>query len=553
MWPNFASFKGAHLMLRKLKIGKRLSLAFALITLITLVVGLTAVFQFKSTQSDIINLAERRIPASLLAGEMNRDFLFIRLYSLRLLSAESTADRQRYLERIRTEQSNYQKIAEQMALFHQSPAGRAVFDKVVMAKQQYDSAHQELLKLIEQERFQEANALVNLQINDRAANVTSSLNELAAYQQQTTESRSNQAMANISSATTGMISIIILSIFGSAALAYFFSRSLVTPMQNAVAISQRIASGDLTQHFSDNEPDEAGDMIRSMAEMQTQLRETLAQISLSSSQLAATSEELSVVTEQSSRVLHQQSQELELAATAVTELTTAIEEVASSAAATSRDSATADAKALQGKERVLNTINTVGVLENELQAARQGIQKLAGRVNEITSVLDVIRGIAEQTNLLALNAAIEAARAGETGRGFAVVADEVRALAHRTQESTKEIERMMQAVQSETQSTVNTMQASSERATETLKIAQQAGEALEVIASAITQINDQNLTIASAAEEQATVAREVDSNLVNIRDLSQQTSEGAHETQASSAELARLAETLNTLVTKFKV
>lgn len=540
-------------MLRKLKIGKRLSLAFALITLITLVVGLTAVFQFKSTQSDIVNLAERRIPASLLAGEMNRDFLFIRLYSLRLLSAESTADRQRYLERIRTEQSNYQKLAEQMALFHQSPAGRAVFDKVVMAKQQYDSAHQELLKLIEQERFQEANALVNLQINDRAANVTSSLNELAAYQQQTTESRSNQAMANISSATTGMISIIILSIFGSAALAYFFSRSLVTPMQNAVAISQRIASGDLTQHFSDDEPDEAGDMIRSMAEMQTQLRETLAQISLSSSQLAATSEELSVVTEQSSRVLHQQSQELELAATAVTELTTAIEEVASSAAATSRDSATADAKALQGKERVLNTINTVGVLENELQAARQGIQKLAGRVNEITSVLDVIRGIAEQTNLLALNAAIEAARAGETGRGFAVVADEVRALAHRTQESTKEIERMMQAVQSETQSTVNTMQASSERATETLKIAQQAGEALEVIASAITQINDQNLTIASAAEEQATVAREVDSNLVNIRDLSQQTSEGAHETQASSSELARLAETLNTLVTKFKV
>lgn len=540
-------------MLRKLKIGKRLSLAFALITLITLVVGLTAVFQFKSTQSDIVNLAERRIPASLLAGEMNRDFLFIRLYSLRLLSAESTADRQRYLERIRTEQSNYQKLTEQMALFHQSPAGRAVFDKVVMAKQQYDNAHQELLKLIEQERFQEANALVNLQINDRAANVTSSLNELAAYQQQTTESRSNQAMANISSATTGMISIIILSIFGSAALAYFFSRSLVTPMQNAVAISQRIASGDLTQHFSDDEPDEAGDMIRSMAEMQTQLRETLAQISLSSSQLAATSEELSVVTEQSSRVLHQQSQELELAATAVTELTTAIEEVASSAAATSRDSATADAKALQGKERVLNTINTVGVLENELQAARQGIQKLAGRVNEITSVLDVIRGIAEQTNLLALNAAIEAARAGETGRGFAVVADEVRALAHRTQESTKEIERMMQAVQSETQSTVNTMQASSERATETLKIAQQAGEALEVIASAITQINDQNLTIASAAEEQATVAREVDSNLVNIRDLSQQTSEGAHETQASSSELARLAETLNTLVTKFKV
>lgn len=540
-------------MLRKLKIGKRLSLAFALLTLIAVLVGLTAVFQFKSTQGDIINLAERRIPASLLAGEMNRDFLFIRLYTLRLLSVESVSDRQNYIERIRLEQRNYQKLAEQMAPLHQSPAGRAVFDKVVNAKQLYESAQQQFIQLIEQGRTEEAETFLNQSISALAVNVTTSLNELAAHQQQTTESRANQAMENISSATTGMISIIVMAILGSVALAYFFSRSLVTPMQNAVAISQRIASGDLTEHFSDNEPDEAGDMIRSMADMQAQLRETLAQISSSSSQLAATSEELSVVTDQSSRVLLQQSQELELAATAVTELTTAIEEVARSAAATSRDSATADTKALQGKERVLNTINTVSVLENELQDARQGIQKLAGRVNEISSVLDVIRGIAEQTNLLALNAAIEAARAGDTGRGFAVVADEVRALAHRTQESTKEIERMMQSVQNETQNTVNTMQTSSERATETLKIAQQAGEALEVIATAITQINDQNLTIASAAEEQATVAREVDNNLINIRDLSQQTAEGAHEAQASSAELARLAETLNTLVTKFKV
>ena len=126
-------------------------------------------------------------------------------------------------------------------------------------------------------------------------------------------------------------------------------------------------------------------------------------------------------------------------------------------------------------------------------------------------------------------------------------------MAHRTQESTKEIERMMHLVQAETQTTVNTMQNSSNRATETLLIAQQAGDALQQIATAIAQINEQNLTIASAAEEQATVAREVDGNLLNIRDLSHQTSAGAHETQASSADLARLAETLNSLVTSFKV
>lgn len=237
----------------------------------------------------------------------------------------------------------------------------------------------------------------------------------------------------------------------------------------------------------------------------------------------------------------------------MTELTTAIEEVARSAASTSRDSEIANDKARQGQERVNHTVQTIQALDSELQLSRQGIEKLAVSVTNIGSVLDVIRAIAEQTNLLALNAAIEAARAGDSGRGFAVVADEVRALAHRTQESTKEIERMMHAVQTETQNTVAGMNSCSNKATETLQIAQQAGEALQLIAEAIGQISDQNLTIASAAEQQATVAREVDRNLVNIRDLSLQTSAGANETQASSAELARLAQTLSELVNHFRV
>jgi methyl-accepting chemotaxis protein len=165
----------------------------------------------------------------------------------------------------------------------------------------------------------------------------------------------------------------------------------------------------------------------------------------------------------------------------------------------------------------------------------------------------VIRAIAEQTNLLALNAAIEAARAGESGRGFAVVADEVRALAHRTQQSTKMIEQTIKTVQAGTQKTVVTMEQSSERATQTLKLAMEAGAALKLITQSIGQISDQNMTIASAAEQQATVAREVDKNLINIKDLSAQTSAGADETKASSIELAKLAEHLSDLVKQFKV
>ena len=170
-----------------------------------------------------------------------------------------------------------------------------------------------------------------------------------------------------------------------------------------------------------------------------------------------------------------------------------------------------------------------------------------------SSVLNVISDIADQTNLLALNAAIEAARAGEAGRGFAVVADEVRALAHRTQQSTSEIERMIGSIQGGTEQAVDSMRNSTERAESTLNIAKGAGLALDTINTAIVEINERNLVIASAAEEQAQVAREVDRNLVNIRDLSVQSATGASQTSSASGELSRLAVDLNGMVGRFRL
>lgn len=540
-------------MLRKLKVGKRLALVFTLMMLLSVLIGGVAIYRFAETEKNIDNLADRRLPASLLAGDMNREFLLIRLYTVNVLYANSDSDRQLRRATLQEAMRNYQQASDRAAVFHQTTAGSAVFNQVVTAKQQYDQLHQQLLALIDQGQLEQAEEFRHKGLNDAARKVTESLIAVASYQQTTATEQANHAKHSIELATIDMIVILVVAIIAALVLGLMLIRSLVRPMQAAVHISQKIALGELNQVFHDDEPDEAGEMMRSMAKMQQQLHKTVSEINHSSTQLAATSEELSVVTEQSTRILHQQSEELEQGATAVTELTTAIEEVARSAASTSRDSEIANDKARQGQERVNHTVQTIQALDGELQLSRQGIEKLAVSVKNIGSVLDVIRAIAEQTNLLALNAAIEAARAGDSGRGFAVVADEVRALAHRTQESTKEIERMMHAVQSETQNTVAGMNSCSGKATETLQIAQQAGEALQLIAEAIAQISDQNLTIASAAEQQATVAREVDRNLVNIRDLSVQTSAGANETQASSAELARLAQSLSELVNHFRV
>ncbi|WP_420825135.1 methyl-accepting chemotaxis protein [Pseudomonas laurylsulfativorans] len=287
--------------------------------------------------------------------------------------------------------------------------------------------------------------------------------------------------------------------------------------------------------------------------MQQNLRETIRRISDSSSQLASASEELGCVTEDATRGLHQQSLEIEQAATAVNQMTAAVEEVASNAAATSQASRESDRIARHGREQVHQTVLSIESLAADVTTNVTQVEDLAQKVYGITTVLDVIRAIAEQTNLLALNAAIEAARAGEAGRGFAVVADEVRALAHRTQQSTREIEQMITGIQQGTDLAVSSMQQSNTRARSTLEAAKAAGAALEDIASAFTVINERNIVIASASEEQAAVAREVDRNLMNIRDLAQQSSAGANQTSAASQELSRLAVDLNTLVARFSV
>ncbi|WP_404942773.1 methyl-accepting chemotaxis protein [Pseudomonas protegens] len=287
--------------------------------------------------------------------------------------------------------------------------------------------------------------------------------------------------------------------------------------------------------------------------MQASLRRTIEQIAGSATQLASASEELSAVTEEASRGVQQQNTEIEQAATAVNEMTAAVEEVARNAVSTSEASQQSTQAAREGRDRVVQTVEAIQTMAHDVQNTSVMIEGLATQGRDIGKVLDVIRAIAEQTNLLALNAAIEAARAGEAGRGFAVVADEVRALAHRTAQSTQEIEKMVAGIQNGTGEAVESMQQSNQRTQSTLELARAAGVSLEQIAESINQINERNLVIASASEEQAQVSREVDRNLVNIRDLATQSAAGANQTSAASHELSRLAVDLNAMVARFVV
>ncbi|CZT25975.1 methyl-accepting chemotaxis protein (plasmid) [Pseudomonas cerasi] len=263
--------------------------------------------------------------------------------------------------------------------------------------------------------------------------------------------------------------------------------------------------------------------------------------------------EREAITEEGVQGIHRQNNEIDQAATAVNEMTSAVEEVARNAEHTARSSNDATSATQAGLGLVKKTVSAINTMSTDVQRTATLIGELAGQSRDIGKVLDVIRGLAEQTNLLALNAAIEAARAGEAGRGFAVVADEVRALAHRTQQSTSEIERLVTDIQTGTERAVGSMCGNTELASETLGIAEGANESLTVISAAVSEINDLNLVIASAAQQQAHVAREVDRNLMNIRDLSAQSSSGAQQTSNASRELSTLALDLNNIVGRFRL
>nr|WP_314571049.1 methyl-accepting chemotaxis protein [uncultured Pseudomonas sp.] len=332
----------------------------------------------------------------------------------------------------------------------------------------------------------------------------------------------------------------------------FISGRVLRPLREAGEHFKRIANGDLTQEVVSPGRNEIGDLFVELQRMQASQRNTLILISGSATQLASAAEELNAVTEESNRGLQQQDMQLEQAATAVNQMTSAVEEVARNAVSTSQAATASNTLSEKSRQQVRENIAGTQLMTTEIQGSAERIQHLAGEVRNIGKVLDVIRAVSEQTNLLALNAAIEAARAGEAGRGFAVVADEVRTLAYRTQESTREIEQMIGSVQTTAEQAVDSMRDSTLRAQGTLEITQASGAVLEDIFTAIGQINERNLVIASAAEEQAQVAREVDSNLVAIRDLSAQSAAGALQTNAASHELSRLAVELNDLVSRFR-
>ncbi|KOX99381.1 chemotaxis protein [Pseudomonas nunensis] len=539
--------------LRNMNIAPRAFLGFALIGALMLILGVFSLNQMSKIRAAGEDIANASVPSIKSLDEFTQLTLRLRVLSYRLLINREPDVQQKTMElfdqrnqQIRDAQRVYEPLID-------GPQERAAYDQYVQLLAQYRQLEDRMKSLSRNNQIDDLSKMLNTELLANSEAVNKALAKLLEINTQQIAETDKGASDQYSASFNLVITLLVIATGLTLLFAWLLTNSITKPIANALSAAEEIAEGNLTRPITVDGEDEAGRLLLAMSKMQEKLRDTLQRISGSATQLASAAEELNSVTDESARGLTQQNNEIEQAATAVNEMTSAVEEVARNAVSTSEASKNATTSAGDGRDLVQETVSAIERMSADVQSTATLIGDLANESRDIGKVLDVIRGLADQTNLLALNAAIEAARAGEAGRGFAVVADEVRALAHRTQQSTSEIERMIGSIQSGTEHAVDSMRNSTERAESTLNIARGAGMSLDTINSAIVEINERNLVIASAAEEQAQVAREVDRNLVNIRDLSVQSATGANQTSAASNELSRLALDLNNMVGRFSL
>jgi methyl-accepting chemotaxis protein len=433
--------------------------------------------------------------------------------------------------------------AEEQRLAEDFSATRAVF---------VNEGLKAVMAALEAEQFEQAGSLTLTRLDESFAAANAASEKLLQVQLDLAEAQFVAAQSQyrwIRNAAIGLLAVAL-------ALCIWLAWGIISAIGKAVAALERasgqMAQGDLTITADYQGEDELGRVAKAFNQMRERFHAMVQQVSGATAQLAAAAQQTSAASLQAGSGVRRQQSEIEQVATAMHEMTTTVQEVAHSATGAAQAAQQADQEAAVGKRVVGQTVEVIDALAHEVEKAATVIRQLEQDSDKIGGVLEVIRSIAEQTNLLALNAAIEAARAGEQGRGFAVVADEVRTLASRTQQSTTEIQGMIEKLQSGSSNAMKVMEASCSQARKGVEQVAQAGASLDCITLSVATINDMNAQIASAAEEQSSVAEDINRTIVTVSEVAEQVSVGAQQTAATSEELARLAEQLQGMVGQFR-
>ena len=430
--------------------------------------------------------------------------------------------------------------AEQLKTTVKDEGYQTVLNEVTGHIASFNDKLAEYTGLLEQEKT------VYLQLHQRAGQVVERVDQAYGAEDQSmqTELQKNSLLIIGSSALALLVGLIA---------AWVITRLIVAPLRSVIRVAQQIASGDLSGTVEVTRRDEIGQLMQAMQQMGAGLSQIVSGLQAGIEQLATSAQSLSAVTEQTNLEVSSQKEETEQVATAMNQMTATVHDVARNAEEAAQAAQTADGKVESGQHVVRQSMARIEQLADSANSASSSIESLSAEIQNIGTVLGVIKSVAEQTNLLALNAAIEAARAGEQGRGFAVVADEVRALAKRTQQSTEEIERLVSALRTAAQASVQQIQSSGELVKLAVSDALQTESALGSIAAAVSLIQQMNQQIAAAAEEQSSVAEEINRSVTSIRASADQSSVAMQGNAASSIELAQLGVELKGMVGHFRL
>lgn len=496
--------------------------------------------------------AERKVLFSIL-GEMRYNWANTMSAVRRLLAFRNQASIDEY--NLQFEQSGVilKKLYEHESLFTFEQADS--IETIKKLREEYATHFAAFSKIQMSDNYRADIHLVRTKVGLLLAKIKRNLKILVDKQREVIESESQGLLDFVSGTKAFVYIMLIVGMAIGFGLAWAVSFMITTPLHAAVNAMKDISEGegDLTLRLNVSGKDEIGQLASSFNGFITKIQSVIREVTSSTSQLSAAAEEMSMITGETRTGVQRQQSETALVATAVNEMSSTVHEVANSAETAASAASQADSQSEQGKQVVSSTVSSIRTLASEVETAATVIGQLEKDSESIGSVLEVIKSIAEQTNLLALNAAIEAARAGEQGRGFAVVADEVRSLASRTQESTQEIQGMIERLQKGSRDAVKAMQSGQEQAHQTVDQASQAETSLSEISSAVAQINEMNAHIAEASRQQGEVVEEINKNIINITQVADDSANGADQLSTASQEMATLAVNLETQVSHFKI